>query len=112
MSTQPPPRPSIQELGLNDPELVTLHLELIRIIEKDIDEIKEGDAKSGWTSWALIGGIAGALLVLFGETRKLQAFPVNDVAVITLAGILLYNIVVILYNILSGRGSPNIRPGR
>ncbi|HKG58724.1 MAG TPA: hypothetical protein VKB05_03015 [Pyrinomonadaceae bacterium] len=64
-----PPRQSIKNLALEEPQEVSLYLELIRIIERDIDEIKAGDTRNGWTSWAIIGGIAGALFLLFGETR-------------------------------------------
>ena len=90
------PHSSIKQLNLNEPEEIQLYLELIRIIEKDIDEIKSGDTKNGWTSWAIIGGIAGALLLLFGETRKLQAFPTEDVKTIGLAGIFLINSVLLI----------------
>lgn len=87
--SQTPNRQSIQDLELENSEEISLYLELIRIIEKDIDEIKEGDAKSGWTSWAVLGGLAAALMLFFGETRKLQTFPFEEVKVIMIGGILL-----------------------
>lgn len=47
------PNPSsIQQLDLESSEEVQIYLELIRIIEKDIDEIKAGNTRNGWTSWA------------------------------------------------------------
>lgn len=106
-----PPRRSIQELGLEDSDELSLYLELIRIVEKDIDEIKAGDTRSGWTSWAIMGGIAAALLLLFGETRKLQSFPTREVETIALGGLFLYNIAVLSFKVLY----PNeigVRPGR
>jgi hypothetical protein len=106
-----PPRRSIQELGLEDSEELSLYLELIRIIEKDIDEIKAGDTRSGWTSWAMLGGIVAGLLLLFGETRKLQNFPTREVETIGLGGLFLYNIVVLSLRVLY----PNetvVKPGR
>src|SRR6266446_7477625 len=106
-----PPRRSIQELGLDDSEELELYLELIRIIEKDIDEIKAGDTRNGWTSWAIIGAIAAVLLLLFGETRKLQSFPAQDVETITLAGLFLYTITVLGFRILRPNDS-GIKPGR
>jgi hypothetical protein len=106
-----PSRPSIQDLELNDSEEVQLYVELIRIIERDIDEIKAGDTKSGWTSWAIIGGIAGALLLLFGETRKLQTFPTEEVKLIGLAGLLLYQIAVLSHRAFN-LTLPVARPGR
>jgi hypothetical protein len=107
-----PPRQSIKDLALEEPQEVSLYLELIRIIERDIDEIKAGDATSGWTSWAIIGGIAGALFLLFGETSKLTAFPTSDVEKITLAGILFYNAVVLSMKAIYFNEGSNIRPGR
>lgn len=106
-----PPRPSIQDLDLDEREEVQLYLELIRIIERDIDDIKAGDTKSGWTSWAIIGGIAAALLLLFGETRKLQIFPAEEVKTIGLAGILLYQIAIMSHNAFR-LSLPTARPGK
>ena len=54
----------LQELGLEDSEELSIYLELIRIIEKDIDEIKAVDTRSGWTSWAMLGGIALGMSLL------------------------------------------------
>src|ERR1041384_1859618 len=82
-----PPRPSIQELNLQNTEEISLYLELIRLIEKDIDDLKANDTRSGWTSWAIVGGIAAALSLFFGETRKLQIFPTHEVEVIVIAGL-------------------------
>jgi hypothetical protein len=109
--TIPPQRQTVEALGLEDKDLVQLYLELIRIIEKDIDELKAGAARSGWTSWAIIGGVVGALLLLFGETRKLQSFPVEEVKLLGLAGLLLYNIAILSINAFS-IPLPEIRPGR
>src|SRR5712692_7101046 len=89
-----PPRRSIQELGLDDSEELKLYLELIRIIEKDIDEITAGATRNGWTSWAILGGIVGAFLLLLNETRKLQTFPTEQVETIWLAGLLLYTVAI------------------
>jgi hypothetical protein len=107
-----PPHQTIKDLGLEESQEVSLYLELIRIIERDIDEIKAGDARSGWTSWAIIGGIAGALFLLFGETSKLTSFPTSDVEKITLAGILSYNVVMLSMKAIYFNEGNNIRPGR
>jgi hypothetical protein len=74
VSNIPPPKKSIQELNLEDSDEITLYLELIRIIERDIDGIQAQDTKNGWTSWAIAAAIGAALLALFGETRKLTSF--------------------------------------
>ena len=110
MSSIPPRRP-IQELGLDDSDELKLYLELIRIIEKDIDEIAVGAARNGWTSWAMIGGIVGAFLLLLGETRKLQTFPTEQVETVWLAGLLLYTIAISSLRVLYV-DDQNIRPGR
>ncbi len=105
------PRKNIEQLALKNRELVTLYIELIRLIERDIDQLKEGDTRSGWTSWAMIGGIVGALLLLFNETRVLNSFPIDDVKKIGLAGLLLYNIGLISMGAFS-ISTPETRPGR
>jgi hypothetical protein len=106
-----PPRRSIQELGLDDSEELKLYLELIRIIEKDIDEITAGATRNGWTSWAMLGGIVGAFLLLLGETRKLQTFPREQVEAVWLAGLLLYTIAISSLRVFYV-DDQNIRPGR
>jgi hypothetical protein len=106
-----PARPTIKDLNLEEATETSLYLELIRIIEKDIDAIKESNAKTGWTSWALVGAIAGAVLLLFGETRKLDTFPTQDVQTIWLAGILLINTAILIARSLR-INSLGIRPGR
>jgi hypothetical protein len=109
--SSPITRPTVESLGLEDKEQVQLYLELIRIIEKDIDEIKAGDARSGWTSWAIIGGIAAALSLFFGETRKLQMFPMEEVKTIGL-GIILFLQAAMMTLLIPNINIPGIRPGR
>jgi hypothetical protein len=106
-------RPTIKDLELESNEEIQLYKELIRVIEKDIDEITEGDTKSGWTSWAIVGGIIGALLLLFGETRKLSSFPADEVIKLSLVIFLFFNIIAGLYRIFSATQlTSNIGPGR
>ncbi len=110
MSTNPPPR-SIEELGLRESGEISLYLELIRVIEKDIDEIRAGDTRNGWTTWAIIAGIAGAGLLFLGETRKLTSFPTEQVETISLAGSLLYVLAITGIKLFSF-DNLNIKPGR
>jgi hypothetical protein len=109
--TTMPPRRSIQEFGLDDSEELKLYLELIRIIEKDIDEIKAAATKNGWTSWAMVGSILGAFLLFLGETRKLQTFPTEQVETVWLAGLLLYTVAISSLRVFYF-DEQNIRPGR
>jgi hypothetical protein len=90
---------------------LSVYLELIRIIERDIDEIVAGDTRNGWTSWGIAAGIAAALMLLFSETRKLASFPTIAVEQIGLAGVLLYNVAVLGLRVLSF-DQGNIRPGK
>jgi hypothetical protein len=94
-----PPRPTISELELDKGDELTVYLELIRIIEKDIDEIQQESTRTGWTSWTIIGGIVGALLLLFGETKNLTEFPAQKVGELLLAGIFGLEIVNLLTTI-------------
>jgi len=104
-------RSSIQELGLNDSEELRLYLELIRIVEKDIDEIKAATTRSGWTSWAMVGSVVGASLLFLGETRKLQVFPAEEVKTVWLGGLLLYAVAISSLRVFYV-DDQNIRPGR
>jgi hypothetical protein len=91
--SQPLQRRSIKDLELSDTDEITLNLELIRIIEKDIDDIKAEQTRTGWTNWAVIGAMAAAILLFFGETRKLSSFPLEEVKTIGVAGLLLITVV-------------------
>ena len=86
-------RQSIRELQLEDREEVSLYLELIRIIERDIDEVTARDTRTGWTTWAIMGGIVGAILLFLNEVRKLESFPSKEVKIIALAALLFYDVV-------------------
>ena len=57
------------------------------------------------------GGIVGALLLFFGETRQLQFFPVGEVKSIALAILLLYNIAFLSLRLFS-ISLPEIRLGK
>lgn len=111
MSNPPASRKSIQDLNLEDSDEITLYLELIRIIERDIDDIQARDTRNGWTSWAIAAGVGAALLALFAETRKLGLFPVVSVEVICLTGVLIYTVVVLAFKLLS-IDQTDIRPGK
>jgi hypothetical protein len=105
-----PHRRSVQELGLENGDELKLYLELIRIIEKDIDDTKADNTRSGWTSWAIVGGIAAALSMLLSETRKLEVLPWRDIGEMVLAG-LLFNALIASLRVLY-RKQTGVRPGR
>jgi hypothetical protein len=113
MNEQSPPNPpSISALNLETSEEITLYKELIRILERDIDEIKEGNAKSGWTSWAIMGGLVGAFSLLFGELRGLSSFPTGNVAYIVMAGMTFTWFARSIISIFGVRGFSQVRPGK
>lgn len=59
----------------------------------------------------MIGGIVGALLLLLGETRKLQVLAVEQAQAIWIAGILLYGVAISILRVIYV-DDQNIRPGR
>lgn len=91
----------IDEEQLSVSEYITLTTELVRIIEKEIDDEKSRNVRQGWSTWAILGGIVGAALILFGQTRDLAELPVKTVeigAVSLLSIFFLFG----LFNSLSG----------
>ena len=104
-------RQSIQELQLENREEVSLYLELIRIIERDIDEINAVDTRTGWTTWAIVGGIVGAILLFLTETRRLESFPSKEVKTIALAALLFYDVTQQSFGAFKINAF-EIRPGR
>jgi hypothetical protein len=113
MSQQPPPTPpSISALNLSASEEITLYKELIRILERDIDEIKVGHVKSGWTSWAIFGALVGAFSLLFGRLRGLNSFPTQNVANVVLMGMCIDWFARAVINIFRARVTSAVRMGK
>jgi hypothetical protein len=100
----------IDEKELSTAEEITLTTQLIRILEKDIDDKKSANTREGWSTWAILGGIVGAALLLFGQTKEIQQIP-PETAKIGAVFLLLFFFLSAGYNVLSG--SPQlVKAGR
>lgn len=84
-------------------EQITLNKELIRLIEKEIDDSVAANAREGVTIWTLVGGVAGAAFLFFGQTRSLIEIPSITSHVFVLA-LLLFQFLISLFNFISGGG--------
>jgi hypothetical protein len=89
----------ISDLELDTGDEITIHKELIRIVERDIDRIEAHDTKNGWTSWAVIVGLVYSLILMFGELRKLQTIPDFNVITIFAFGFFFIHTILQLLNI-------------
>ena len=91
----------IDESQLDPSQQISLYTELIRIIEKDIDDGKEQNAREGWTLWGILGAIAAAGLLFFSETKNVTQFPVEAIMVCCVF-IIAFHVSWATYNYLSG----------
>lgn len=91
----------IDEDELETSQQIALYTELIRILEKDIDDAQSRSSKEGWTTWTILGAIAGAIFVLLGQTKDLQAIP-PETTPITITFIILFQFILGAYNFLTG----------
>lgn len=93
----------IDETLLDTTQQITLFNELIRIIEKDIDDERAKNSREGWTLWGILGAIAATGLLFFSETRNLTQFPV-EIALISCIFIISFHILWLFYNLVAGEG--------
>jgi hypothetical protein len=94
----------IDEDELEVSDEISLTLELIRLLEKDIDDEQSRNSKDGWTTFGVLGAIVGAVFLLLGQTKDLQEIPV-DTSVITVTFVFLFQFLFSAYNFLTGNGS-------
>ncbi len=91
----------IDEDELEVSDQITLYTELIRILEKDIDDAQSKSSREGWNTWGILGAIAAATFVLLGQTKDLQAVPTETTSV-AITFTLFFQFILIAYNFLTG----------
>lgn len=90
----------IEEDELESSDQIALYTEIIRILEKDIDDAKSRSSQEGWNTWGILGAIAAAVFVLLGQTKDLLEIP-SETVTITLTFIILFQFFLAAYNFLT-----------
>src|SRR5947209_19658575 len=89
MSTEPITiRDRLQDYEFTDDQEITLTLELLNRIEKDIDELRAKKTRDGFSEYVALGGLAATLFVLLGELSKVTQISFSSVGVIFFCGLL------------------------
>jgi hypothetical protein len=91
----------IDEDELEPSDQIALYTELIRIIEKDIDDAQSRNSREGWNTWGILGAIVAAVFLLLGQTKDLQEIPAETTK-ISIAFIILFQFFIGAYNFLTG----------
>ena len=91
----------IDENELKESDQIVLYKELIRILERDIDDAQSRNSREGWNTWGILGAIVGAALLLLGQTKDLTEVP-TETKTITITFILLFQFIFGAYNLLTG----------
>lgn len=94
-------RGRLEDYEFTDDQEMTLTLELLNRIEKDIDEERAKKTRDGFSEYVALGGIAATLFVLLGELNKVTEVSFSGVAVILFAGLLLLKIPWAFYQLLA-----------
>ncbi len=94
-------RQRLQDYEFTDEQELTLTLELLGRIEKDIEELKAAKTRDGFSLYVALGGIAATLFILLGELSKLSGIPFTKIGVIFFALILLSKIPWAIFQLLT-----------
>lgn len=102
MSTEPITiRDRLQDYEFTDDQEMTLTLELLNRIEKDIDELRAKKTRDGFSEYVALGGLAATLFVLLGELSKVTQISFSSVGLIFFCGLLLLKIPWALYQLIA-----------
>lgn len=94
-------RDRLQDYEFTDEQEVTLTLELLNRVEKDIEELRAKRPRKGFSEYVMLAGFAAVVFLLFSELSKLSEIPFSRVAVVLLAGLLLMKIPWAIYQLLA-----------
>jgi hypothetical protein len=94
-------RDRLQDYEFTDEQELTLTLELINRVEKDIDELRGKRSREGFSVYVALAGFAAVAFLLLSDLGKLSKIPFAKVAVVLLAGLLLMKIPWAIYQLLA-----------
>ena len=78
---------------------------VLQTLDFEIDRIRSQEKESGWTTWAVLGGLATVVWLLLGELNS-ESIQWANVLVLFLAFSLLFDNVSILFTIFSEEEQP------
>lgn len=98
------------EEALTSSDQISLYKELLRVLEKDIDEIQSQNSREGWSVWGILGAIATAAGVFFSQTKDLNIIPQSTPMIACSFAILFFS----LSGVFTVISSPSVlvKPGR
>lgn len=94
-------RQRLKDYEFTDEQEITLTLELLARIEKDIDDLKTTKTREGFSLYVGIAGLATTVFILLGELNKLGAISFSKIGVIFFAGILILKIPWAIYQLIT-----------
>lgn len=94
-------RDRLQDYEFTDEQELTLALELLNRVEKDIDELRGKRSRDGFSEYVALAAFAAVVFLLLSELGKLSEIPFSKVAVVLLAGLLLMKIPWAIYQLLA-----------
>src|SRR5215212_3462437 len=94
-------RDRLQDYEFNDQQEMTLTLELLNRIEKDIDELRGRKTRDGFSHYVALAGFAAALFVLLAELKNFTQISFSTIAMIFLGGLLMLKIPWALYQLVA-----------
>jgi hypothetical protein len=94
-------RDRLQGYEFTDEQELTLTLELLNRVEKDIDELRGKRSREGFSEYVALAGFAAVVFLLLNELGKLLEIPFSNVTMVLLAGLLLMKIPWAMYQLLA-----------
>jgi len=94
-------RHRLQDYEFTDEQEMTLTLELLNRIEKDIEALRDKKTRDGFSLYVALAGIAGTLYLLLGELSKLADISFTKISMAFFTGLLLLKIPWAFYQLIA-----------
>jgi hypothetical protein len=110
----PTVRKRLEDYQFSDEQELTLTLELLNRIEKDIHDLKQTNPRQGFSLYVVMAGIATTAYIMLGELSKLSTISFSDIGAIFFASVLMLKIPWAFNQIIMFDRRPrmNHQPGR